>query len=246
MLCAHQLTWRAIHSVEAEQQNCDWYVEKKLRDERIAELTREIGERDALEDKMEVRRRAEVLDSATTLISCLLALSQTCVHSLFERLKQLEVTNHKLRAKLSAVTGRSGSSFSLRTPTPSVRLGTAGSARTNATAGGADVGGSRDRHTGGGGGGGGGGGFAVRPTPVNTGYPTTGRGAGQVVQSAGSGHYPMPLSTPQHRDGAGPPALVHDSVGALPVSPESSPRPGLRGSSGRVARLRDMAGAGRK
>ena len=60
MLCAHQRTWRAIHSVEAEQQNCDWYVEKKLRDERIAELTREIGERDALEDKMEVRRRAEV------------------------------------------------------------------------------------------------------------------------------------------------------------------------------------------
>lgn len=42
---------------------------------------------------------------------------QMCVHSLFERLKQLEVTNHKLRAKLSAVTGRSVSSIG-RTPTP--------------------------------------------------------------------------------------------------------------------------------
>jgi len=85
----------------AEQQNCDWYVEKKLRDERISELTAEIQERDALEDKMEM-----------------------CVNSLFERLKQLEVTNHKLKAKLVAVTGRSASSMSFRSATPITTRGT--------------------------------------------------------------------------------------------------------------------------
>lgn len=42
----------------AEQQNCDWYVEKKLRDERIAELSAEIAEHNALEDKMEVGGRS--------------------------------------------------------------------------------------------------------------------------------------------------------------------------------------------
>ena len=40
--------------MEAEQQHCDWFVEKRLMEERMNSLMSEIKERDAMEDKMEV------------------------------------------------------------------------------------------------------------------------------------------------------------------------------------------------
>lgn len=69
--------------LQAEQQHCDWFVEKRLMEERISSLTAQVAERDEIEDKMEL-----------------------CVHSLFERLRQLEITNHNLRRKLGMATGR--------------------------------------------------------------------------------------------------------------------------------------------
>lgn len=37
--------------------HCDWFVEKKLLQERVAGLTRQLNERDVLDQKIEVRRR---------------------------------------------------------------------------------------------------------------------------------------------------------------------------------------------
>lgn len=79
--------------LEAERQHCDWFVEKRLMEDRLAALTAEIREQDEMADRMEL-----------------------CVHSLFERLRQLEITNHNLRRKLglASTTGsRSGTPLSM-------------------------------------------------------------------------------------------------------------------------------------
>mmetsp|Transcript_29219 Transcript_29219/g.69237 ORF Transcript_29219/g.69237 Transcript_29219/m.69237 type:complete len:459 (-) Transcript_29219:40-1416(-) len=84
--------------LEAERQHCDWFVEKRLMEDRLAALTGELREQGEIADKMEV-----------------------CVHSLFERLRQLEITNHNLRRKLGL-----SSTVSSRSSTPlSATLGSA-------------------------------------------------------------------------------------------------------------------------
>mmetsp|Transcript_11310 Transcript_11310/g.36128 ORF Transcript_11310/g.36128 Transcript_11310/m.36128 type:complete len:447 (+) Transcript_11310:3-1343(+) len=73
---------------EAERKTCDWYVEKRLLEDKVKGLSREVQRRDALEEKIEA-----------------------CVHALFQRLQQVEADNVALRHQLELATGtRVGSS----------------------------------------------------------------------------------------------------------------------------------------
>lgn len=69
-------------SSEAERKTCDWYVEKRLLEDKVKRLAREVQRRDALEEKIEA-----------------------CVHSLFQRLQQVEADNVALRHQLGMATG---------------------------------------------------------------------------------------------------------------------------------------------
>lgn len=54
----------------------------------------------------------------TRVFSCRTVFLQLCVHSLFERIKQLEITNHNLRRRAGVVSrGGTPSSEAMRTPT---------------------------------------------------------------------------------------------------------------------------------
>ena len=64
---------------ESEQASANWYVERRLLEDRVEKLTSEVGERDRLDSQIE-----------------------TCVCGLFERMRALEATNKDLARRLES------------------------------------------------------------------------------------------------------------------------------------------------
>lgn len=58
---------------KAERQHCDWFVERRLLQDEVAALSRQLHERDALDERIE-----------------------GCIHGLFQRLQRVETRNMAL------------------------------------------------------------------------------------------------------------------------------------------------------
>ena len=65
---------------QSEQKQSDWYVEKRLMEQKVAKLTAEVQERDKLDAQIE-----------------------SCVCTLFDRMKLVETVNARLTAQLQSM-----------------------------------------------------------------------------------------------------------------------------------------------